>query len=389
MGRLERAAVQQRLTDEREAVTERISAAIREQIPAYASLDEAQRRETEAIVAWGVRRLLELWVVDEPLDAADLRRFRGIGAARGTDGRPLLAVLRAYRVAGVETSGLVGELAAADLTIDDALSLNRVMLASLDQLSEALFAGYTSATERLAADRAEVVRDLADDLVTGRQTSAAALKDRSSQLGIALPATLSLTVVGSVDGEMTVDEVDGLAAAVTDSHDGLPVLSTCRGGQGVLLHSAAIDLSASERSASLRACTVTDVPLADLPAAWALAAGAARHAPAAAFVRGPLDRADALLVALLRGEPAVDPRTFASAALSPLLPPAQAHILQGLDAYLSAGSSVEAGRVLGLHAQTMRYRLRRARELTGRDLDNPWDHQLLRTASTIRDIASE
>ncbi|MFC5677991.1 helix-turn-helix domain-containing protein [Aeromicrobium endophyticum] len=388
MGRLERAAVQQRLTDDREVVTERISAAIREQIPAYASLGETQRRETEAIVTWGVRRLLELWVTDTSLDEADLQRFRGIGAARGTDGRPLFAVLRAYRVAGVETSGLIGE-AAADLTIDDALSLNRVMLASLDQLSEALFAGYTSATERLAADRAQVVRDLADDLVTGRQTSAAALKDRSAQLGITLPAALSITVVGSVAGEVTVGEVDGLAAAVAESSDEVLVLSTCRAGQGVLLHSGPIDLTATGQTAARRTCTVADVPLADLPATCTLAATAVRHAPAAAFAGRSLDEADALLVALLRGEPAVDPRTFASAALHPLLGRGQAHLLQGLDAYLSAGSSVEAGRALGLHAQSMRYRLRRARELTGRDLDSPWDHQLLRTACTIRGMDLE
>jgi hypothetical protein len=385
MGHLERAAVQQRLTDGREVVTERISAAIREQIPAYASLGEAQRRETEAIVSWGVRRLLELWVADTALDEADLRRFRGIGAARGTDGRPLFAVLRAYRVAGVETSGLIGELAADDLTIDDALSLNRVMLASLDQLSEALFAGYTSATERLEADRAEVVRDLADDLVTGRQTSAAALKDRSARLGITLPAALSLTVVGDV----TVREVDGLAAAVAESSDDVLVLSTCRSGQGVLLHSGPIDLAATGQAATRRTCTVSDVPLADLPAACALATTAVRHAPAAAFAGRSLGEADALLVALLRGEPAVDPRSFAAVALRPLLGTGQAHLLQGLDAYLSAGSSVEAGRALGLHAQSMRYRLRRARELTGRDLDNPWDHQLLRTACTIRGMALE
>jgi hypothetical protein len=388
MGRLGRAAVQQRVTDEREAVTERISAAIREQIPAYASLGEEQRRETEAIVTWGVRRLVEMWVEDASLDEADLRRFRGIGAARGTDGRPLFAVLRAYRVAGVETSSLIGDLAGAHLTIDDALSLNRVMLTSLDQLSEALFAGYTSATQRLAVDRAEVVRDLADDLVTGRQTSAAALKDRSAQLGITLPAALSVTVVGA-EGELSVGDVDGLAAAVADSMDDALVLSTCRAGHAVLLHSSPIDLSVTGQPHGRRACVVADVPLADLPLAWALAAGAVRHAPAAAFARGPLDEADALLVALLRGEPAVDPRTFASAALRPLLPAGQAHILQGLDVFLLAGSSVEAARRLGLHPQSMRYRLRRARELTGRDLDNAWDHQLLRTASTIRGIAQD
>jgi hypothetical protein len=388
MGRLERAAVQQRVTDERAAVTERISAAIREQIPAYASLGEEQRRETEAIVTWGVRRLLELWVADASLDESDLRRFRGIGAARGTDGRPLFAVLRAYRVAGVETSGLIGDLAAPGLTIDDALSLNRVMLASLDQLSEALFAGYTSATQRLGADRAEVVRDLADDLVTGRQTSAAALKDRSEQLGITLPSALSVTVVGA-EGELTAEDVDGLAAAAVGAGSDVLLLSTCRAGQGVLLHSAPLDLSLAGRPGSRRECVVADVPLSDLPVAGALAAGAVRHAPTAAFARGPLDEADAMLVALLRGEPAVDPRTFASVALRPLLPPGQSHILQGLDAFLLAGSSVEAARDLGLHPQSMRYRLRRARELTGRDLDNAWDHQLLRTASTIRGIARE
>ncbi len=398
MGHLERARVQQRVVGARDVVTERISTAIRRQIPAYASLGDAQRRETEAIATWGVQRLLELWVSGTSLGEADLRQFHGIGVARGTDGRPLFAVLRAYRVAAVEASGLIHEMAGDDLTLDDALALNRVLLESLDEISEVLFAGHTSATARLTDDRADVVRGLTDDLVMGRQTSTAALADRSEQLGITLPSRLSLTVVGAGAGagagagvgdadEVTAGDVAQIVAAVDAPGDAL-VLPTVRAGQGVLLHTVPV-VGDGLRRAGMRACVVHDVALADLPATFRTASAAVRHAPPEAFAGGPLDEADALLVALLRGEPQVDPRTFASAALRPLLAPGLGHLLEGLGAYLLTGSSTEAGRRLGLHPQSMRHRLRRSREVTGRDLGDPWDHLLLRTATTILAIAGD
>jgi hypothetical protein len=376
---------------ERDVVTARISAAIRRQIPAYASLGDAQRREIEAIATWGVQRLLELWVSGTSLGDADLRQFHGIGVARGTDGRPLFAVLRAYRVAAVEASGLIHEMAADDLTIDDALALNRVLLESLDELSEVLFAGHTSATARLTDDRADVVRGLADDLVTGRQTSTAALADRSEQLGIALPSRLSLTVVGARAGEpaeVTAGDVAQIVAAVDDAPGDALVLPTVRAGQGVLLHTVPV-VGDDTGPVGMRACVVDDVALAELPATFRMASAAVRHAPPEAFAGGPLDEADVLLVALLRGEPQVDPRTFATAALRPLLAPGLGHLLEGLGAYLLTGSSTEAGRRLGLHPQSMRHRLRRSREVTGRDLADPWDHLLLRTATTILAIAGD
>ncbi|MEU7216841.1 helix-turn-helix domain-containing protein [Nocardia iowensis] len=49
----------------------------------------------------------------------------------------------------------------------------------------------------------------------------------------------------------------------------------------------------------------------------------------------------------------------------PLATPAQRHLLQGLAAYLAAASANTAAE--HLHPQTLRYRLRRAVELTGRD----------------------
>ncbi len=141
MGTVERRAVQARVLADSDRLTRRIFAALQREIPAYASLGEGQRRETEAISRWGVQRLLELWVEDGRLGDADLRQFHGIGVARGTDGRPLSAVLRAYRVAAVEASGLVRDSGVAELDVEDVLAMNVVLLESLDALSEALSAG--------------------------------------------------------------------------------------------------------------------------------------------------------------------------------------------------------------------------------------------------------
>jgi hypothetical protein len=105
------------------------------------------------------------------------------------------------------------------------------------------------------------------------------------------------------------------------------------------------------------------------------------YAPVEAFDAGPvLGRADAMLAGLLRGEPAVDPAQLAVAALGGVAEPGNAHLLEGLHAYLRHGSSNEAAVALGLHAQTMRHRLRRITELTGRDVRRSWDRLLLDVA---------
>jgi hypothetical protein len=73
--------------------------AITAEIPAYRLLAPPQLAEVRAIASWARRRIAALWVDGGSLDDADLTRFRGIGAARALDGRPLPVVLLAYRVA--------------------------------------------------------------------------------------------------------------------------------------------------------------------------------------------------------------------------------------------------------------------------------------------------
>jgi len=387
MGLPERVAAQRRLAELGGQVDERVMAAVLREVPAYTSIGPAQLAETRAIAAWAIRRLVE----GSALTEADLRRFRGIGVARATDGRPLFAVLRAYRIAAVEINDLVAGLAVGELALADVVALNRTLLTSIDQLSESLFAGYSSATEQLNSNRAQMLVGLTNDLLTGRQTSGAVLADRCAQLGIALPAALALVVVApdTATSALSEGDVADLASSISAAGGDRPVdvLHSRRGSQGVLLAPAVPDLAAELTFRKWRACIVPGIAPAAIPAEFRLAAAALEHAPDEAFAGSPiLDRGDAMLVALLRGQPAVDPAELAAEALGPVAEAKNAHLLEGLNGYLRWGSSAEAAGKLGLHPQTMRHRLRRITELSGRDVRHSWDRLLLdiaRTAGTV------
>ncbi|MEU6075634.1 helix-turn-helix domain-containing protein [Micromonospora sp. NPDC047074] len=392
MGLPERVAVQRRLVEHGGGVDERVIAAVRREVPAYATISPTQLAETRAIAAWAIRRLIEMWIDDSRLTAADLQRFRGIGAARAADGRPLFAVLRAYRVAAVEISDLVIDLAAGGLALSDVVALNRTLLTSVDQLSESLFAGYHGALEQLNSNRTQMLAGLTHDLLTGRQTSAAVLADRAAQLGIAVPATLALVVVApdSTGAVFAEGDVADLASSIASAGSGQPldVLHALRRHQGVLLAATVGDLTGELTFRKWRACVIRGVTPATLPAEFRLASAALDHAPDEAFADSPiLDRGDAMLVALLRGQPSVDPAELAAEALGPVAEAKHAHLREGLSGYLRWGSSTEAADRLGLHPQTMRHRLRRITELSGRDVRLSWDRLMLDIARTVDEVA--
>ncbi|MGH1561538.1 PucR family transcriptional regulator [Mumia sp. DW29H23] len=379
MGTRERLAVQRAVARDADQVTARVIGVVLREIPAYADVSPAQRDEIAAIATWALQRTVEMWVDESAMTEADLRRFRGIGAARATDGRPLPAILRAYRVAAVETADLVVELGDETLDVDDLAALNRTMLVGVDELSEALFAGYEEASAHLRQDRARVLAALAADLLAGRQTSRAALADRSARLGVTIPSRLVLTILPS--GPRAAAGADGTAgtagfALVHSARDHVVHLSEAP----VALD---VDGHAGRTGTPSRAVVLQGLTVAQLPRAYRLAAGAFERAPARAYRRsGILTLADVLLVAVLAGTDPEAGDDLPAAALGPLLDPAQTHLLEGLVGYLDHGSATEAATALGVHPQTVRHRLRRVRGLTGRDLDDPWDRLVLDAART-------
>ena len=345
-------------------LTDDVLGAIRAQIPAYRTLSAAQLAEVSAIASWAAGRILQLWAEGGELAPADVARFRGIGAARALDGRPLPVVLRAYRVAGSRVTDLVAELGADRLTVADALDLARLWMASIDTLSEALYSGHSAASERLSGDRERALADLLDDLLAGRQATRTALDDRCRELGLRLPAS---PVVLVTDGPAPA------GAVLTREREGLTValLGEDRAAEGA--PGRTVDRT------SRRSCVVTARDAGDVPRAHRLATLAVERAPQRAGADGRvLDEADAQVVALLAAHRDADPARLADRVLGPVRD--QPHLVAALDAFLDTGSATGAAEVLALHPQSMRHRLRRLVQRTGRDPRRPWDRFVLEAA---------
>jgi hypothetical protein len=387
-----RQQVQQRITADLPATVDTLVAAVTDEIPAYRALGPEQLEEVGAIAGWATSRILDLWVRGAAMDAADLNRFKGIGAARAMDGRPLPVVLRAYRVAAARVIDVVVERGENRLTVDDVMALTRLWLTSVDALSEALYTGYTAAAERMTGDRQRALADFLDDLLDGRQASAAALSDRSRALGVALPSPPALLVVEAAAPMSTVtlvaleDLFRSLGSDLGHGTEEKPtMLAALRGARGVTL----MPLHATVRLAEMlsqrrwRGCLIEPPDLTETPAAYRLATDALALAPPRAFAdRSLLLEGDAQVLALLAARPTADPARVTEAVLGAVTGPGSEHLIEGLDAYLHTGSAAEGAATLHLHPQTMRYRLRRLVTLTGRDPRRPWDRFILETART-------
>ncbi|MFF5128011.1 PucR family transcriptional regulator [Streptomyces syringium] len=119
--------------------------------------------------------------------------------------------------------------------------------------------------------------------------------------------------------------------------------------------------------------------LAELPTAWSEALAAARAAGAAAGSGrrlGPVAEWEALgayrALTALPADRAADP------AVLRLLEPAHTELARTAETFLdSAGQAGRAAAALGIHRQTLYYRLARVEQLTGLDLDEGEDRLLL------------
>ncbi|WP_407288007.1 PucR family transcriptional regulator [Streptomyces sp. BP-8] len=113
--------------------------------------------------------------------------------------------------------------------------------------------------------------------------------------------------------------------------------------------------------------------LTDLPAAWREALDAARAARAEPRL-GPIVQWDAIgSYRMLTALPTTDP----DPAIGPLLTPAHAELARTAEVFLDcAGQAGRTAQALGIHRQTLYYRLGRVEKLTGLDLDDG-EHRLL------------
>lgn len=394
MGHEERVLVSAELERDRAGLVERIVTEVYAEVPAYRALHGSQLAEVRAITGWLVTRSMELWVRDASrLPPEDMERLRGIGRARAADGRSIGAVVRAHRIGSAAAVRIVREQAGDRLDATDVFALSELWLASLDQISESLATGHAEAAEQLDADRERARRALLDDLLIGRQASQGAIRDRARTLGIAPPDPAVLVVAEPAwspaeRGRALAENVTvsvGLELLAEATPTGADPLVTTRSGRVVVLTSAE-DAEGVTRALVERGwhgCVLAPRGLTDMSAAYRLADGALESAPPHSFgADGLLRDSDACVLALLNGG-AISPATVRRVVLGPLLAHDNQHLLETLHAYFREGAATTAAESLHVHAQTLRYRLRRVRELTGHDPHRPWTRFVLETACAI------
>lgn len=239
---------------------------------------------------------------------------------------------------------------------------------------------YASAAEERGAWHARSRALLVEAVVRGDPP--AALDARAAALGWAAPAALAVVVglAADVEAEHMLDEVEARCRAV-----GLEPVAGLHGDRLVLLLGSDSTPALPAELASVFAAgpvvvgpVVTSLAAAPESARVALSAMAVVHAwPGAP---NPADAGDLLPERALAG----DPDARAELVRLHELLSADAAVLDTVAAYLDEGRSVEAtARATYLHANTVRYRLRKAAQLTGLDPLEARSAYVLQVALTL------
>lgn len=357
------------------------------EIPLYRTLDAVQLADVTETVRAGWTATLELWAAGRLAAPPELQRFRANGATRAAEGRPLPLVLRAYRISGLAIYDYVVTHPAARLAAEDERNFARLTMAFVDQLSNEVTIGYVDATGQLASQQGRARREFLEDLLAGRLLAATEVAERAATLGLRLPKRPALVVAAPKlgEGSLLADQARAVLQDIARISREAPRLQLITRGQLVLIidqDAGHADIRRSLDAADLTGVVIQVNDLTELAAGYQRARRVHELLLTAMVPRGSMIDSDETLafalIARMRDDTlATD---LVAAMLGELLIPANAMLLETLDAYFATGNAVSAAHRLGVHAQTMRHRLGRIREITGRDPAQGWDRFLLELA---------
>lgn len=240
---------------------------------------------------------------------------------------------------------------------------------------------YAAAAEARGAWDARLEALVVDAVVRGPSADDDGLVSRAAALGWDPAAPLRVVV-----GTPAAERPDRLLAELRrhGEHSGRPVLVGVQGARLVAL------VAERPRGAQIGRLidgfgpgpVVVGPSAADLPSAHTSAREALaglRAAPGWPEAPRPVDADDLLPERALTGDPAAH-RRLITTVVEPLTA-AGGELLRTLEAYLEGGGALETcARTLFVHPNTVRYRLRRVADLTGRVPTDPRDALVLRAA---------
>lgn len=348
--------------------------AVTREVPAYA---EGLSEQIAAGIAAGVRMALAAFLrlvagsrdrdPGAALDAATSGAY-DLGRAEASEGRTIDALLAAYRVgartAWRELSRTVVEWDVPSASVADFAGL---VFAYIDELSAASAAGHRAQLARTARVRMRHLHELGQGLLAGEAPDV--LQARAERAEWAPPETLTAVVLPAARLHEAAALLDARTLVVTDEREG----DTMPAGTGVLLVPDAMRTRAGLLQ-TLRGHGGVVGP----PRAWTGASAsftrAVRARELGAAPGTTVDTEEVLPALVLRADPdaLTDLRRQALAPLEPLGPATAARLTETLRSWLlHLGRRQDVAADLGIHPQTVRYRMAQVRERYGDRLDDP------------------
>jgi hypothetical protein len=343
------------------ALADEIVAAIQREVPEYS---RPLRGDFGRGIRAGVEQALRRFVTPHG-DAGreSVRIYRALGRGEHREGRSLDALQAAYRVGARVAWRRVSRLAAdSGLSVEGQHELAEAIFAYIDQLAAESVEGYAEAQAAWAGGLQRRREELLACLLAHPPLAGSALTETAAQAGWRLPNRIALVAVPVGAAAQVARRLSGDALHTTLADQGCIAAPDPAG--------LASELSAAIRRYDIPAGLGPAVALGEADLSWRWAKLAARRA-APGHVVGAEDHLAQLvleaspdIIGALRDQ-ALAPLTGETAASRKRL---AATLLSWLR---HRGAQAAIAAELEVHPQTVRYRMRRLRELFGPALEDP------------------
>jgi sugar diacid utilization regulator len=388
------ATIAARLDLRRDELADSIVGHIREQIPDYRLIDDEVLADVRSITFSQLALMLGALIEGRAPSEEDFAAIRAGGARRVHQGIALESFLRAARVWGEQLWEAVLEETdpAVPAEREAALDIAGRVMRHVDVMSRHVAEAFLNELQSVWSDREVVRRDLLDGLVSG-QGDTERIRRLARSLKLSLAERYVVIVLRGADALPEEHADQPLASRVAlrrivdlarrhQRSTGHPVLVGMRHGEVVALcpaEDAAAINDVRERARvlaeALAECEVCvgvggcHQAIGDVAASYSEARDAVEIAVGIGIHGRPLHFDEVLIDHLVRSTPHAD--RILDSTLRPLLDydeAKQAELVSTLRAYMDSGFNLSrSAETLQVHPNTVVYRLRRIRELSGRD----------------------
>ncbi len=374
--------------------------AIGREVPDYSRPLEGRLGVT---LRYGTERALRRFVdsIEAPtaVSERDRRIYFELGRLEMREGRTLNALLAAYRVgAQIAWRRFVEAGVRADLQPPTLYRLGEAIFAYIDEISGESIAGYAAEQSEAAGERQRRRARLVFLLAADPPAPAEDVRAAAVRAGWRPPPRIAALVVEGIDSERLASRLGpGAVAAPLERPEGVFAADT-RAPRVLAFVPDPEAGPAGRRRAQiaqavegLRAALGPTVALAGCPRSAERAQRALDLRALGLLGDDDLVVAEEHAAELVLHADTVLASELAEARLAPLLelrPSVRARLTESLRAWLDCQGRVdETARALGVHPQTVRYRLNQLRESFGAALDDPQARFELSLALRVRDTA--